>query len=273
MPVIPRSAAPRACHKLRPDRRSCRWQSRRPGPPRRRCDRACRVLIGFIACCPGNGQPSRRITPCCGPTFHHWRQQQEQVLRQQGVAIPAALAALDPEQHALTVDVGDLQHRHFGHAKTRTIGDRPCGLVLQAGGGVKEASDLVAAEQQLARVLERACAPDRDNRPYAGVAVSGDRQGISPGVGYRGDGCAASPLRNAACSCPRSAFGAAELNRSWSGALLKKPVMVCSHRATLNADAGMVLDRFANRERPPAQRVRSPAPSRSFNGAGTTKNR
>jgi hypothetical protein len=45
--------------------------------------------------------------------------------------------------------------------------------------------------------------------------------------------------------------------------LLKKPVMVCSHRATLNADARMVLDRYVNRERPPAQRVRSPAQSRS----------
>ena len=33
----------------------------------------CRVLIGFIAYWPGNNQPSRYITPCRRPTFHHWR--------------------------------------------------------------------------------------------------------------------------------------------------------------------------------------------------------
>src|ERR1700748_2325578 len=31
------------------------------------------VLIGFMACCPGNSQPSRCITPCWRPTFHHSR--------------------------------------------------------------------------------------------------------------------------------------------------------------------------------------------------------
>src|SRR6201989_882150 len=34
---------------------------------------SCRVLIGFMACCPGNSQPSRCITPCRCPTFHHSR--------------------------------------------------------------------------------------------------------------------------------------------------------------------------------------------------------
>ena len=34
---------------------------------------SCRVLIGFMACCPGNSQPSRCITPCWCPTFHHSR--------------------------------------------------------------------------------------------------------------------------------------------------------------------------------------------------------
>jgi hypothetical protein len=44
-------------------------------------------------------------------------------------------ATLDPEQHGLAVDVGDLQRRHLGDTQTRTIGDRERGLVLEARGG------------------------------------------------------------------------------------------------------------------------------------------
>src|SRR3546814_9747142 len=43
-------------------------------------------------------------------------QQQEQALGQHGIAVAAALTALDPEQHALAVDVADLERRHLGDA-------------------------------------------------------------------------------------------------------------------------------------------------------------
>ena len=51
-------------------------------------------------------------------------QQGEQIRREHGVAIPAALATLDPDQHALAVDVGDLERRDLGHAQASAIGDR-----------------------------------------------------------------------------------------------------------------------------------------------------
>ena len=68
--------------------------------------------------------------------------------------MPPALAALDTQQHALAVDVGDLQRRDLGDAQAGAIGDRQRGLVLEAGGGVEETGDLVAAQDhgQLARV-------------------------------------------------------------------------------------------------------------------------
>ena len=50
-------------------------------------------------------------------------QKREQVRREHGVAIAPALATLDAQQHALTVDVGDLQHRHLGDTQARAIGD------------------------------------------------------------------------------------------------------------------------------------------------------
>ena len=70
--------------------------------------------------------------------------------------IPPALAALDPQQHTLAVDVADLQRRHLGDAQAGAIGDRKRGLVLEAGGGVEEAGDRGAAHDhgQLARMRQ-----------------------------------------------------------------------------------------------------------------------
>ena len=81
-------------------------------------------------------------------------QQGEQIGREHGVAVLPALAALDPEQHALAVDVGDLQRRDLGDAQACAIGDRQRRLVLEAGGGVQQPGDLVAAQHhgQLARM-------------------------------------------------------------------------------------------------------------------------
>ena len=65
-------------------------------------------------------------------------QQREQVRRQHGIAVPPALAAFDTQQHALAVDVGDLQRRDLGDAQAGAVSDRECRLVLEAGGGVEE---------------------------------------------------------------------------------------------------------------------------------------
>ena len=51
-------------------------------------------------------------------------QQTQQIGREQGVGVLASLAALDPKQHALAVDVGDLQYRDFCDAKAGAVGYR-----------------------------------------------------------------------------------------------------------------------------------------------------
>ena len=62
------------------------------------------------------------------------------------VAILAALALLDPQQHALRVDVGHLQRGDLRHAQARTIGGAERGLVLDAGGGLQKTRHLLAAQ-------------------------------------------------------------------------------------------------------------------------------
>ena len=82
-----------------------------------------RVVRGLTWLCPGNSQP-------CGRTaFHQGAQQREQMRRQHDVAVFAALALLDADDHVLTVDVADLQRDHFGGAQTRPYRPRsapPC---------------------------------------------------------------------------------------------------------------------------------------------------
>ena len=73
-------------------------------------------------------------------------QQGQQIGREHGVAIAATLATLDPEQHALAVDVGDLERRDLRHAQAGAIGDRKGGLMLEAGGRVEQPRHLVAAQ-------------------------------------------------------------------------------------------------------------------------------
>jgi hypothetical protein len=50
-------------------------------------------------------------------------QQGEQICQGHGIAIPATLAALDPDQYALAVDIGDPERRYLGHAQASAIGD------------------------------------------------------------------------------------------------------------------------------------------------------
>ena len=86
-------------------------------------------------------------------------QQGEQICRQHGIAIPAALATLDPDQHALAVDIGDLQRRDLSHAQAGAIGDRESRLMFEADCRVEQSRDLVPAQHhgQIARMRH----PDR----------------------------------------------------------------------------------------------------------------
>ena len=77
----------------------------------------------------------------------------KQLLREHDVAVLAALAAFDPDDHAGAVDVGDLQARHLGDAPSRGVGRRQRHARLKARNGFEKANDLIAAQhsRQLAR--------------------------------------------------------------------------------------------------------------------------
>ncbi len=72
-------------------------------------------------------------------------QQGQEICREDGIAIPATLATLDPEQHAFAVDVADLERRNLGHAQASAIGDREGRLMLETGGRVEQSRDLIPA--------------------------------------------------------------------------------------------------------------------------------
>ncbi len=102
-------------------------------------------------------------------------------------------------------------------------------------------------------------------------------QGRTRSARRHGGSCAASPLRNAAGSCRRSAVGAAgwwvhrERDEASSGSLLKKPVMLCRHRTTLNANATSGQCPLPQPQAPSRAAVRSPAPSQPFSLVGAIK--
>src|SRR5262249_40975661 len=79
---------------------------------------------------PGGKQPALRsaLPP---PRAQHF----EQPWREHGVAVLAALALLDPDQHALAVNVRDRQGDHFGGAQPGPIGNAQRRLVLKPGPG------------------------------------------------------------------------------------------------------------------------------------------
>jgi hypothetical protein len=90
-----------------------------------RDDRVGRVLAGE--------QPARRQHDALAPALlPPGPDQRQQICRQQGVAAPAALATLDTDQHALAVDVANLEGGNFGNSQARTVGDRECGVMLEA---------------------------------------------------------------------------------------------------------------------------------------------
>ena len=100
-------------------------------------------------------QPALRVHDALLPSgLPPCTQQREQIHREHGVAVLAPFATLDPDQHALAVDVADFEHRHLGDAQPRAIGDRQRRLVLETGRRLQQPRDLVPAqhERQLARV-------------------------------------------------------------------------------------------------------------------------
>ncbi len=88
------------------------------------------------------------------PGFPPLVQEKEEIRRQHGVAILAALAALDPDQHVLAVDIADLKAGDLGDAQPGAIGDRQRRLVLEAGCGLEQPRRLVPTQHdgQFARV-------------------------------------------------------------------------------------------------------------------------
>ena len=75
--------------------------------------------------------------------------------REHDVAVLAALALLDADDHALAVDVGDLERDHLGGAQARAIGHAQRRLVLEPRRGIEQPRHLLRAEhhRQLARLV------------------------------------------------------------------------------------------------------------------------
>ena len=112
-------------------------------------DGPCRVLAGE--------QPASRPHDALLPPFlPPGPEQPQQVGREQGMATAAALAALDLDEHALAVDIADLERGHLSHAQAGAVGDRERGPMLEAGRRRQQARDLVKAEhdREFARVAQ-----------------------------------------------------------------------------------------------------------------------
>jgi len=70
----------------------------------------------------------------------------QQHRREHGVAILRALALFDAQGHAFTINITDLERRHFTGAKAGAVGDREGRLVLQVPARADQAHDLLAAQ-------------------------------------------------------------------------------------------------------------------------------
>src|SRR5438128_2247417 len=107
------------------------------------------------------------LWPYCLPPS---AQQLKQVWRQHDVAVFAALALLHADDHALAVDVFDLERDYFGGAQPRPIGHAQRCLVLEPRRRLQQARYLLRTEhhRQLAglmnevRVLDDCISPERD---------------------------------------------------------------------------------------------------------------
>ena len=86
---------------------------------------------------PGNSQP------CGRAARHQVAQQFEQTRRKHHVAVLAAFALLDADEHPLAVDVGDLERDDLGGAQARAIGHAQRRLVLEPGRRIEQPRHLL----------------------------------------------------------------------------------------------------------------------------------
>ena len=73
-------------------------------------------------------------------------QHDEQLRRQHDVPIPMSLALLDPDQHAVAVDIGDPQLHDFRDPQAGGVGRHQRGAMLQARHRRKKTHDLVGTQ-------------------------------------------------------------------------------------------------------------------------------
>ena len=117
-------------------------------------------------------------------------QNREEPRRQHGVALPAALAALDMNEHARTVDRGDLQSRDLADAQPGHVRRRQRDAVAQSRHRRKQARDLLGGEDRR-QLLRRAAVDDplRRLRPAERDAKeepqsAGDLVDVRPGIAF-----------------------------------------------------------------------------------------
>jgi hypothetical protein len=73
-------------------------------------------------------------------------QEFEQLRRQHGVSVFAPLAALDPQQHALGVDIADLERDYLGNTQPGAVGGGECRLVLRPWRRLEQKGDLLCTQ-------------------------------------------------------------------------------------------------------------------------------
>ena len=80
----------------------------------------------------------------------------EERLGQHGVAVLAPFALFDPDHHARTIDVGELERDHLGRAQARPIGHAERRPVFEPRGRIEKTRDLLGAQhdRQLARLAQ-----------------------------------------------------------------------------------------------------------------------
>ena len=77
--------------------------------------------------------------------------------RQHDVSVLAALALLDPDHHALAVDIGNLERNHFGGAQSCPIGNTQRRFVFEPRRGIEEARYLLRTQhdRELAGLVDK----------------------------------------------------------------------------------------------------------------------
>jgi len=75
----------------------------------------------------------------------------QQTRRQHGIAVLAAFALFDAEEHALRVDGSDFECHRFAHAQSGAVAGHQGGAVLEAGDVVKERVSAGLKEQRFRR--------------------------------------------------------------------------------------------------------------------------